>query len=451
MNLRELIDSRKMTTIQWSIVALCVLLNGLDGYDVAAMSFTAKRVQDEFHLSGSALGVVISATLIGMAVGSLLMGYLADRLGRRPTMLLSVALSTLGMYCAAIAPSSLVLGACRVLTGVGVGGILACVTVITSEYSSKRWRGLAIGIYTAGYGVGATVGGLVAVGLQTNHGWRSIFLVGAMLSTVGLVLLFFVMPESVDFLTHKRPANMLARLEVIARRLGLPAEAAAGSAKQADELHLAGGKHTGPGIGRLFVPEVRRSTLLLWAAFFCAIFGFYFVNTWTPRLLVNSGMTTDQGVTVGIALALGGAVGSVLYGALAARFPKEKLLLVFLVLSAAMVIVFVLSTGVLALAFGLGGLVGLLVNGCVAGLYTVAPALYGPSVRATGVGMALGVGRAGAILAPILAGVLVDAGWTNVQLYLTVAAVMIVAAVAVAFIRPQREAAVFPNVSGALV
>ena len=450
MNLRELIDSRKMTTIQWSIVALCVLLNGLDGYDVAAMSFTAKRVQDEFHLSGSALGVVISATLIGMAVGSLLMGYLADRLGRRPTMLLSVALSTLGMYCAAIAPSSLVLGACRVLTGVGVGGILACVTVITSEYSSKRWRGLAIGIYTAGYGVGATVGGLVAVGLQTNHGWRSIFLVGAMLSTVGLVLLFFVMPESVDFLTHKRPANMLARLEVIARRLGLPAEAAAGSAKQADELHLAGGKHTGPGIGRLFVPEVRRSTLLLWAAFFCAIFGFYFVNTWTPRLLVNSGMTTDQGVTVGIALALGGAVGSVLYGALAARFPKEKLLLVFLVLSAAMVIVFVLSTGVLALAFGLGGLVGLLVNGCVAGLYTVAPALYGPSVRATGVGMALGVGRAGAILAPILAGVLVDAGWTNVQLYLTVAAVMIVAAVAVAFIRPQREAAVFPNVSGAL-
>src|SRR6476620_1952514 len=152
MNLRELIDTRRMTTIQWVIVGLCVLLNGLDGYDVAAMSFTAKPVQDEFGLSGSALGLVISATLIGMALGSLLMGFLADRMGRRPTMLLSVSLSTVGMYLAAMAPSSLFLGACRVLTGVGVGGILACVTVITSEYSSKRWRGLAIGIYTAGYG-----------------------------------------------------------------------------------------------------------------------------------------------------------------------------------------------------------------------------------------------------------------------------------------------------------
>ena len=150
------------------IVALCVLLNGLDGYDVAAMSFTAKRVQDEFGLSGSELGVVISATLIGMAVGSLLMGYLADRIGRRPTMLLSVALSTVGMYLAAVAPSSLMLAACRVITGLGVGGILACVTVITSEYSNRRWRGLAIGIYTAGYGIGATVGGLVAVELQVQ-------------------------------------------------------------------------------------------------------------------------------------------------------------------------------------------------------------------------------------------------------------------------------------------
>jgi MFS family permease len=201
MDLRELIDSEKMRPIQWVIVAMCVLLNGLDGYDVAAMSFTATRVQDEFGLSGSELGVVISATLIGMAIGSLLMGYLADRIGRRPTILLSVTLSTVGMYLAAISPNVLMLGTVRVLTGIGVGGILACVTVITSEYSSRRWRGLAIGLYTAGYGIGATVGGLVAVALQAQHGWRSVFLVGAFISTAGLAALLVVLPESVDFLT----------------------------------------------------------------------------------------------------------------------------------------------------------------------------------------------------------------------------------------------------------
>lgn len=159
MNLRQQIDTGKMSTYQWAIVGLCVLLNTLDGYDVAAMSFTATRVQDEFRLTGSELGVVISGTLIGMAVGSLILGLVADRIGRRPTILLPVATATVGMFLAATAPSVLVLGICRVITGLGIGGILACVTVIASEYSSQRRRGLAIGLYTAGYGVGATVGG----------------------------------------------------------------------------------------------------------------------------------------------------------------------------------------------------------------------------------------------------------------------------------------------------
>lgn len=451
MNMRELIDSSKMRPIQWVIVALCVLLNGLDGYDVAAMSFTATRVQDEFGLSGSELGVVISATLIGMAVGSLSLGYLADRMGRRPTILLAVAMSTVGMYMASIAPTVLILGVMRVITGLGVGGILACVTVITSEYSSRRWRGLSIGLYSAGYGVGATVGGLVAVAMQSQYGWRSVFFVGAILSTVGLIALFFLLPESVDFLTTKRPTNLEVRLTTIARRLRLPSDAVAASVRMAQNPQLAGADRTSAGIGRLFAPGVRRSTLLIWAAFFATIFGFYFVNSWTPRLLVNAGMTADQGVTVGIALALGGAIGSVLYGLLAARFVKEKLLLVFLLLSALMVIVFVLSTAALAAAFSLGGVVGLLVNGCVAGLYTVTPALYGPDVRATGVGTALGIGRAGAILAPIVAGVLLDAGWSTVELYLAVAAILLLAALAVFFIRPQKETVPVPAQTGAVI
>jgi MFS family permease len=283
------------------------------------------------------------------------------------------------------------------------------------------------------------VGGLVAVALQAQHGWRSVFLVGAFISTAGLAALLVVLPESVDFLTTKRPANLQPRLERIARRLKMPAEAAVASVRVANDQHIARADGSSAGVGRLFAPKVRRSTLLIWAAFFTTIFGFYFVNSWTPRLLVNAGMTADQGVTVGIGLALGGAIGSVLYGLLAARFAKERLLLVFLLLTAATVVVFVFSAATIAIAFALGGLVGLLVNGCVAGLYTVTPDLYPAEVRATGVGVALGIGRGGAILAPIIAGILLDAGWTTVQLYLAVAAVLLLAAIAVFFIRPQRD------------
>src|SRR6478752_6769812 len=430
-----------MSTYQWAIVGLCVLLNTLDGYDVAAMSFTATRVQDEFGLTGSELGVVISGTLIGMAVGSLILGLVADRIGRRPTILLSVATATVGMFLAATAPSVLVLGICRVITGLGIGGILACVTIIASEYSSQRRRGLAIGLYTAGYGVGATVGGLVAVALQSAHGWRSVFLVGAVVSVISLIMLIALLPESVDFLVTRRPRDLQVRLQRIARRLGQPVEAAAVTVRESEQ-RTAGGEHrqsTMAGIASLFGSTLRRSTLLVWAAFFATMFGFYFVNSWTPRLLVSAGMTADQGVTVGVALALGGAVGSVLYGALAARVARRRLLVIFLVLSAAMVVIFVLSTAVLSMAFVLGGIIGLLVNGCVAGLYTITPALYRPDIRATGVGVALGIGRLGAMLAPISAGILLDAAWTTVQLYLAVAVMFVIGAVAVGFIRKSKS------------
>jgi benzoate transport len=424
LDLRDHLERAPMSGYQWAIVAAAVLLNALDGFDVAAMSFVSARVEQEFALNGTELGVVISATLIGMAIGSLALGRVADLIGRRITVLGSVTLATAGMYLAATAQDVVQLGIWRVLTGLGVGGILTSITVITAEFSSKRWRGLAMGIYTAGYGVGATLGGLAAVGLQEGLGWRGVFLAGAIASTVLLAVLLFLLPESVHFL-QLRGSGALPALRRIARRVGADPERVgmAGTAARTEAPK--------PGLGGLFSREVLAATLLLWASFFTVMFAFYFVNSWTPRLMVEAGMTVDQGVVVGMALALGGAAGSVLYGALAARASRERLLLVFLLLSAAAIVAFVLSTGVLVLAFALGVVVGLLVNGCIAGLYTVAPTRYGTGVRATGVGAALGVGRAGAILAPIAAGSLLDAGWTNVALYSCTAGLLVVGAVAV--------------------
>ncbi|WP_203137007.1 MFS transporter [Microbacterium sp. JZ31] len=434
-DLRDHLEHSRMTPYQWAIVAAAVLLNALDGFDVAAMSFVSARVEQEFGLTGTVLGVVISATLVGMAVGSLALGRVADLIGRRVTVLGSVALATAGMYLAATAQDVVQLGIWRVLTGLGVGGILTSITVITAEFSSARWRGLALGIYTAGYGVGATLGGLAAVGLQEEAGWRAVFLTGAIASTVLLAVLLFLLPESVHFL-QLRGARAHAALRRIATRVGFDPDRVgeAGARTRSDA--------TRSGAGGLFARDMLAATLLLWAAFFTVMFAFYFVNSWTPRLMVEAGMTVDQGVIVGMALAIGGAAGSVLYGALAARTSRERLLLVFLLLSAAAIVAFVLSTVFLAVAFALGVVVGLLVNGCIAGLYTVAPARYGTQVRATGVGAALGVGRAGAILAPIAAGALLDAGWTNVALYSSTAALLVVGGVAILLLsrRPAVDA-----------
>ncbi|MGO2634382.1 MAG: MFS transporter [Galactobacter sp.] len=424
-SLRAHIEDAPMTVYQWLIVACAVLLNANDGYDVAAMSFVSVNVEKEFGLSGSVLGTVISATLVGMSVGAVLVGRLADVMGRRWTLVASAATSTLGMFLASSAQNVVQLGIWRVLTGLGVGGILACVTVVVAEFSSARWRGLAIGIYSAGYGVGAFLGGIAANSLQATLGWRSVFFVGASVSVLILVAVIVIMPESVQFLVTKRPAYADKVLGRIATRVNFdPAKATL--AAHPVQTSAAGTK---VGFLDLFKGAALRPTLLLWTVFLTIMFAFYFVNSWTPRLMVEAGMTAEQGVYIGMSLAIGGAVGSVLYGIIAAKLSAERVLLLFVLISAVSIVAFVFSTAVLALAMILGVFVGLVVNGCVAGAYAVAPTRYDAAIRGTGVGVTLAVGRIAAIFAPIFGGAMLDMGLGIIVLYSVAAVVLVVGAV----------------------
>lgn len=445
MNLRARIDAAAMTPYQWMVVALCVLLNCLDGFDVMAMAFTASSLTEEFALSGSELGVLLSAGLVGMAVGSLALAPVADVIGRRPLILISVGLATLGMLLSAVAPSAVLLGLARVVTGLGVGGILASTNVIASEYASTRWRGLAIGLYTAGYGIGATLGGVAARGMLADLGWRSVFVAGGVATGIALILLVVLLPESVDFLVQRRPRQAVERINRILGRLGQPAitSDALEAAPRPTTRHRSGN----PGV--LLSADLRRSTLLIWVAFLATMFGFYFVNSWTPQLLVTSGMSEADAVTAGMMLALGGTAGSVLYGLVASRLDSRLVLIGFTVLSALTMVVFITSTALLTIALIIGVLVGALINGCIAGLYTITPAVYGTEIRSTGMGWAIGIGRIGAILSPMLAGRLLDASWTPVNLYVGAAVVVAISAVALLFLRTGRAARTVPDMASA--
>jgi benzoate transport len=445
MNLRARIDAAAMTPYQWMVVALCVLLNCLDGFDVMAMAFTASSLTEEFALSGSELGVLLSAGLVGMAVGSLALAPVADVIGRRPLILISVGLATLGMLLSAVAPSAVLLGLARVVTGLGVGGILASTNVIASEYASARWRGLAIGLYTAGYGIGATLGGVAARGMLADLGWRSVFVAGGVATGIALILLVVLLPESVDFLVQRRPRQAVERINRILGRLGQPVitSAALEAAPRPETRHRSGN----PGV--LLSADLRRSTLLIWVAFLATMFGFYFVNSWTPQLLVTSGLSEADAVTAGMMLALGGTAGSVLYGLVASRLDSRLVLIGFTVLSALTMVVFITSTALLTLALIIGVLVGALINGCIAGLYTITPAVYGTEIRSTGMGWAIGIGRIGAILSPMLAGRLLDASWTPVNLYVGAAVVVAISAVALLFLRTGQAARTVPDMASA--
>lgn len=184
-------------------------------------------------------------------------------------------------------------------------------------------------------------------------------------------------------------------------------------------------------------------------AFLATMFGFYFVNSWTPQLLVTSGLSEADAVTAGMMLALGGTAGSVLYGLVASRLDSRLVLIAFTVLSAVTMVVFITSTALLTVALVIGVVVGALINGCIAGLYTITPAVYGTEIRSTGMGWAIGIGRIGAILSPMLAGRLLDSSWTPVNLYVGAAVVVAISAVALVFLRTGQSARTVPDVASA--
>lgn len=174
----------------------------------------------------------------------------------------------------------------RVITGIGVGGILPCTNVIVSEYANKKWRGLAIAIYAAGFGVGAMLGGMAAVMLQNEYGWRGVFLTGAVATALAWLIVLVWLPESVDFLMSKRPTNAKARLNQIANKIGL--------AGDWDLPHTSENPQQKASILRLFERDNIKTTLLIWLAFVSVMASFYFISSWTPSLLENAGMAKEK-------------------------------------------------------------------------------------------------------------------------------------------------------------
>lgn len=423
-NPREEMNNKTMNRYQWFVIGICVLLNVIDGFDVLVMAFTASSVSAEWGLTGSQLGALLSAGLFGMGAGSLFLAPWADKIGRRPLILLCLMISGISMIAAAFVQSATQLGIMRFITGLGIGGILASSNVIASEYASSRWRSLAVSLQSTGYAIGATIGGMIAIALISNFGWRSVFLAGGITTLLMFFVAIFTLPESLDYLLVKQPKNALSRINQLCQRIGLQ------QIKQLPHVTI-NANQPKMGIAKLFTAGLGLQTLLLWFSFFFVMFGFYFVMSWTPKILSANGMTTEQGVTAGVLISAGGMFGAALIGLISARVRIFYVQAAFLALTAMLILLFVNSTGALTIAFVLSIFLGVLSNGCVAGLYAMSPSIYEAGVRATGVGSAIGFGRIGGILSPLVAGAFLDSGISSLTLYGYYAAAFVLAIITV--------------------
>jgi benzoate transport len=399
---RDTLLNAPMTRLQIVAVIITIGLNALDGFDVLAISFASPGIAAEWGINQAALGVVLSMELIGMSLGSILLGGLADKLGRRPMMLGCLSIMALGMFMATTVTGLVSLSLWRVITGLGIGGMLAAVTAVAAEFSNSRRRHLCISLMAIGYPVGAVVGGTIAAQLLQGSDWRSVFYFGASVTAVFIPLVYFFVPESVHWLTRKQPEGALDKINRTLTRMGHAVVAA---------LPEVSAEVRRRSVGDIFTRGLIGITILVTAAYFLHITTFYFILKWVPKIVADMGFAASSAAGILVWTNVGGATGGALFGLMTMRFDVKRLTIGVLIVSSVLVAVFGRSPADLDRLAIICACAGFFTNAGVVGLYAIFAQAFPTHVRATGTGFAIGCGRAGSVLAPILAGVLFDAGY----------------------------------------
>ena len=398
-----MIANSPMSGLQIAVVAITVALNALDGFDVLSISFASPGIASEWGIDRAALGVVLSMELVGMAIGSVLLGGVADRVGRRPTMLGCLTLMAIGMFGATTVSGLYQLAAWRILTGLGIGGMLASINAVAAEFSNARRRHLSVSIMSIGYPVGAVLGGLVAAELLKGNDWRSVFYFGASVTTLLIPVVFLVVPESVHWLARKQPAGALDAINRAMARMGHAAVAALPSIADTAASRS---------VAHIFSPGLAATTAIVTSAYFFHITTFYFIVKWVPKIVVDMGFNPSSAAGVLVWTNVGGALGGAVFGLLTQRYGVKALTIGVLVLSTVSVALFGRSPADLQRLSFICAVAGFCTNAGIVGLYAIIAQAFPTHVRASGTGFAVGVGRGGSVLAPIIAGFLFVAGFS---------------------------------------
>jgi AAHS family 4-hydroxybenzoate transporter-like MFS transporter len=421
-DIAEFIDHQPIGGFQIGVVLTCAAVLVLDGFDTQAMGYVAPALAKDWQLSKAALGPVFSAGLFGLMIGALVFGPLADRIGRKKIILFSAAAFGVGALATAFAHDLSTLLVIRFLTGLGLGGAMPNAIALTSEYTPQRRRATMVMIMFCGFSIGAALGGLLAAYLIPHFGWRSVFIVGGIAPLLMLPVLARFLPESVRFLaTTGQDAGRVAEL---LKRISPNAAFAPNAQFVVTETRLAGLP-----VAHLFREGRTAVTLLLWVVFFMSLLDLYFLANWLPIVLNDLGASVSEAVVIGSLLQVGGVVGTFALGSVIDRFSFRALALVYFGAVFAVGLIGQLghSTMLVSLAIFAAGFC--VVGGQIAA-NALAAAFYPTSVRASGVGWALGIGRIGSIVGPLVGGALLAAKWSAPAVFLAAAAAALCAALA---------------------
>src|SRR5712692_2496902 len=428
INISDIVDNSKFGSFQLGLLILCSVCLIMDGFDVQAMGYVAPAIIQEWKVPNAQLGPVFSAALVGVLFGSLLLSMVADKIGRRPVLVGATLFFSIMTFLTGRTNSVQELLAVRFIAGLGLGCIMPNAMALMGEYSPRRIRITIMTVVAVGFTAGAAIGGFVSASLIPAFGWRSVFYFGAAVPLAIGVLMFFVLPESLQF-TVLRGKN-LGDVAKWLKRIDPAVQADATTQYTVRE-----DKKEGVPMLHLFREGRSMTTVLLWLINFMNLLNLYFLSNWLPTVVRGAGYSTSKAVLVGTTLQVGGTVGSLALGWLIDRSSFIPVMAPCFAL-ACISISFIGQPGLtLALLFMVVFVAGFCVVGGQGPVNALAGTYYPTYLRSTGIGWGLGIGRLGAIVGPLLGGALIGLKWSTHALFIAAAVPALISAVVVFCLR----------------
>jgi MFS transporter, AAHS family, 4-hydroxybenzoate transporter len=355
-------------------ILICFLMNMLDGMDVMVVSYAAPNIAKDWSILPKALGIVFSAGLLGMSIGAMFLAPRADKIGRKSMIMICNLLMGISVFGTAYASNIEWLTFFRILSGLGIGGMLASTATLTAENAPKATKDFWVSFVMAGYPIGAVFSGIGAAAVIPQFGWQSIFKIAGITSFITLPIVYFILKEANEFLIKTETKYK-------------------------------------PTLNSLLNSSHKKGTIGLWIAIFMAFATLYFLTTWIPNLASATGLSVELAIYAGTVFNLGAFCGIISQGYLSNKFGLNKTIFGFLIFTAIAMLIFGYFNGSI-MVLVLFGLIGFGIQGGFVGMYSLAAKMYPTEIRATGVGWAVGAGRVGAVFGPLIGGFLIAAGFS---------------------------------------
>ncbi|MBU9518638.1 MFS transporter [Burkholderia multivorans] len=423
----QLSDGARFGRFHACVLFWCALIIIFDGYDLAVVGIALPSIMAEMKVGPTGAGLMVSSALFGMMLGAVFLGTIADRIGRVRAIVICILLFSIFTAAAGVARGPVTFCTARFLAGLGIGGVMPNVVAQMTEFSPRRIRSTLVTLMFSGYSVGGMLAALVGKAMIARYGWQSVF-IAAGLPVLLVPAILAYMPESMSFLIRKGRTDTVGHV--------LSRIAPGYRPQQGDRFSIAGQeKGDAPGIRSLFADGRGFSTVMLWVAFFMCLFMVYALSSWLTKLMAGAGYSLGSALTFVLVLNFGAMIGAIGGGWLADRFNMKHVLVAMYGLAA-------VSIGLLGVKvpepvlFVLVGLAGASTIGTQIVTYAFAGQFYPMAAKSTGIGWASGVGRSGAILAPIVIGFLVSQALPLQQNFLAIAVPGLIAMVAVGLMRP---------------